>query len=302
MATVYRPFLVGILVVQGACSAPMPSTQSTSPENSGGAAAASGTTNLGGMTAGSTHSQGGAGGTASTFTPTRDPSFDPQVLVLDGGSALDAGGVHSTGIVIFDRSGSMSGGWTTADTDSPDSAVTVTKWVAASRALLGALTPKQDLVTIGAVLFPSNDGCGVAPFGDPMQFGFMPARQFIEEYIARSPDNQPLGNTPLTVAFQAADQAIKTAQSQGFMQDPVFVMLLTDGEPNCGSDMEEVLALTANWREQGIPTHVFGLPGSESARTVLDSISQAGETQTLVVPGSAEGADALQGGIYAAIP
>jgi|GEM_PF-3804404 len=318
-----RLFVVGVLVLQGACNAPLPSNHSTSTDGGGGATGSGGTigadaaTSLGGATTHSTQSQGGAGGTltlvaqggsggaAATFTPTSDPNFDPSVLVVDpipvvdAGTALDADGVHSTGIVIFDRSGSMEGGWTTAETDNPDSAVSVTKWVAASRALLGALEPVQDRVTIGAILFPSDDGCGVAPFGDPVQFAFMPASQFIEQYIALSPYNQPQGNTPLTLAFQAADQAIQAATSQGTLPDPFFVMLLTDGEPNCGSDMTQVLALVASWREQGIPTHVFGLPGSESARIVLDSVAQAGGTQTLVVPGTPQGAADLQGGIAA---
>jgi len=293
MAMAKRLFLAGICVLAGACGSALPSDQLPSSESSGGA------TGRGGATAISTStSLGGAGG----FTVRLDPNFDPSILVIDGGSGIDADGVHSTGIIIFDRSGSMSSPWTTAETDNPDSAVTVTKWVAASRALLGALAPKQDRVTLGAVLFPSDGYCGVAPFGDPVQFAFMPARQFIDEYIARSPGNQPDGNTPLTVAFQAADQAMQTARNKGFMQNPVFVMLLTDGEPNCNSEMAPVLEIVAAWRAQGIPTNVFGLPGSESARAVLDSIAHAGGTETLVVPGSAQGASDLQGGIAAAIP
>jgi len=231
---------------------------------------------------------GGSGGAWTGYTPTRDPTFDPSVLVIDAGTAIDADGAPSTGIVIFDRSGSMSGGWTTASTDNPDSGVTVSKWIAASRALIGSLAPVADRVTIGAVLFPSDESCGVAPFGDALQFAFMPARQFIQEYIARSPDNQPNGSTPLTVAFQVADQAIQTARAEGRLQERFFVMLLTDGEPNCDSDMSQVLALASGWLAQGIQTYVFGLPGSESAHMVLDSVAQAGGTQTLVVPGSSQ--------------
>lgn len=303
-----RLFLAGIWVVSGACGSALQSDQLPSSENSGGATGSGGATasstptSLGGTTSTPTLSTGGTGGAATTFTIRLDPTFDPSILVIDGGSGIDADGVHSTGIIIFDRSGSMSLGWTTAETDNPDSAVTVTKWVAASRALLGALAPKQDRVTIGAVLFPSDSLCAVAPFGDPVQFAFMPARQFIDEYIARSPGNQPDGGTPLTAAFQAADQAIRVARDAGFMQNPVFVMLLTDGEPNCNSEMAPVLEIVAAWREQGIPTNVFGLPGSESARAVLDSIAHAGGTETLVVPGSAQGASDLQGGIAAIIP
>ena len=303
-----RLFLAGICVLAGGCGSPLPSNQLPYSDSSGGATGSGGATaisvptSLGGTTSKPTLSTGGAGGAATNFTARIDPTFDPSILVIDGGTGIDGDGVHSTGIVIFDRSGSMSSGWTTADTDNPDSAVTVSKWVAASRALLGALAPKQDRVTIGAVLFPSDSSCGVAAFQDPVQFAFMPARQFIDEYIARSPANQPDGNTPLTAAFQVADQAMQTARDEGFMQNPVFVMLLTDGEPNCNSEMAPVLEIVAAWREQGIPTNVFGLPGSESARAVLDSIAHAGGTETLVVPGSAQGAEDLQGGIAAVVP
>ena len=316
MPTVNRAFLLGLVGLQAACSSPWGSQQSSTGGNSGGATGSGGAVGgggaagLGGASAVPVDARGsgGAGGTATSFTPTRDPTFDPSVLVIDAGSAIDTGSaidadlVHSAGIVIFDRSGSMSNGWTTATTDNPDSAVTVTKWVAASRALIGALTPVQERVTIGAVLFPSDDACGVAPFGDAVQFAFMPGPQFLQEYIARSPYDQPQGNTPLAVAFQVADQAIKTAQSQGLLQMPFYVMLLTDGEPNCDSDMSVVLDLAASWLAQGIQTHVFGLPGSESARAVLDSVAQAGGTQTLVVPGSSEGLQGLQTGIAAVVP
>jgi hypothetical protein len=240
---------------------------------------------------------GGNGGSVTTFVPTSDPRFDPSVLAIDAGGAVDVGGGTSTGIVIFDRSGSMAEGWTTAETDNPDSAVSVSKWVAASRALIGALTPLQDVVTIGAVLFPSDDACAVAPFGDPVQFGFMPARQFLAEYVARAPENQPHGNTPLTVAFQVADQAIQSARAQGILTGKLFVMLLTDGMPNCNSDLSVVLALAESWLGQGIQTYVFGLPGSESARVLLDSVAQAGGTQAIAIPGNPE---ELQGGMAAA--
>jgi hypothetical protein len=284
MRTTSRTVLVGAVVLQAACASPL-SPESTIPlGDSGGAGGVSGSGGAIVIAAGG----GGSGGTWTSYTPTPDPSFDPSVLAIDAGAAVDADSAPSTGIVIFDRSGSMSGGWTTDSTDNPNSGVTVSKWVAASRALIGSLAPVADRVTIGAVLFPSNDSCGVAPFGDAVQFAFMPARQFIQEYIARSPNNQPNGNTPLTIAFQVADQAIQTARAEGRLQGRFFVMLLTDGEPNCDSDISQVLALASEWLAQGIQTYVFGLPGSEGAHRVLDSVAQAGGTQTLVVPGSSQ--------------
>ena len=281
-----------MVVLQTSCSSPLDHATDPPPTDSGGAGGTSDAAMTTALGSGGgiviALGNGGAGGTTTGYPTTHDSTFDPTLLAIDAGTAVDADGAPSTGIVIFDRSGSMASGWTTASTDNPDSGTTVSKWVAASRALIGSLAPVADRVTIGAVLFPSDGNCGVAPFSDASQFAFVPARQFIQEYIARSPDNQPNGNTPLTVAFQVADQAIQTARAEGRLQERFFVMLLTDGEPNCDSDMSQVLALASGWLAQGIQTYVFGLPGSEGAHVVLDSVAQAGGTQTLVVPGSSQ--------------
>jgi hypothetical protein len=235
-----------------------------------------------------------AGGFTTNYASTVDSDFDPTQLAIDAGPADDAGGEPSTGIVIFDRSGSMSEGWKTGtDPADADAGVTVTKWVAASRALLESLAPVQYRVTIGAILFPTTD-CEVAPFGDAAQFGFMPATDFIEQYIERSPANQPTGMTPLTTAFEVADHAIQVAADEGRLEPRFFVMLVTDGMPNCDLDMSRVEALAKSWLARGIKTYVFGLPGSEDARNVLDTVANAGGTQTIAIPGSPQ---ELQGGM-----
>ena len=63
-------------------------------------------------------------------------------------------------------------------------------------------------------------------------------------------------------------------------------MVLTDGEPNCDTDMDVVEAMAAKWREHGVATYVFGLPGSGHAAGVLERIATAGGTETLIVPGN----------------
>ena len=67
-----------------------------------------------------------------------------------------------------------------------------------------------------------------------------------------------------------------------------LVMLLTDGEPNCATNMNVVEAMAAHWLKRGIPTYVLGLPGSEGAQNVLERIATAGGThsgtQTVIRP------------------
>jgi hypothetical protein len=273
---------VGMIALVAGCAVDPMAHSEQADAGTGGSAAG------GSATGGSGPSSGGDYQDAA-LAPWWDPTFDPTVLAIDAGPAADGGGEPSTALVIFDRSGSMAEGWTMgADTEIPDSGVTVTKWVAASRALLESLAPVQHRVTVAALLFPMGGMCSVAPLDDASQIGFLPAPEFITRYVAESPYHQPDGNTPLEAAFEAADIAIQSAEAQGRLQQRFFVMLLTDGEPNCDSDLTRVEALAQSWLARGIQTHVFGLPGSEDAHAVLDSVAQAGGTETISVPGSPE--------------
>jgi Mg-chelatase subunit ChlD len=98
----------------------------------------------------------------------------------------------------------------------------------------------------------------------------------------------PNGGTPLGSAFVIADQAIEAACLAGDLDERFFVMVLTDGDPNCGTDMELVEQIARKWRNRGIGTYVFGLPGSEDGHETLDRLSRAGGTSTILVPGSPE--------------
>ena len=64
------------------------------------------------------------------------------------------------------------------------------------------------------------------------------------------------------------------------LERPFKVVLLTDGEPNCDGDMELLTALPAKWNQHGIKTHVVGLPGSGTAKELLEAIAEAGGTDT----------------------
>ncbi len=201
-------------------------------------------------------------------------------------------------LIIFDRSISMNDDWNGQP-----------KWQAAGDAVINALTPIADQLTIGAVLFPSpmstGGGC-IDPTGitcailggDPTQFcavnpitasdqlDFGPGPQAITTLQTGSngsPLYQPVGATPTSEAVAAADMALSGATLVG----TTVVILITDGEPNCNWDQNATVTTISNWLSQkNIKTYVVGLPGAMSGNgpMVLDALAQAGGTMTYLTP------------------
>jgi len=271
------------------------------PGAGGSAASSAGGAAVGGSAASS------AGGSAAPYqgvwaslerTPTpcldgvapRDDAVKPVTLAGGAGAAgFDVDGEPSTGITVFDRSGSMAASWSTAEAlpeGEATDAVFNDKWAAASEALVASILPVQHRVTIGALLYPLPGGCEVAPLDDERQFGFLPGPDFIADWEERHVAYPPSGNTPLQSAFVRVEQALEQACVDGGLDERHYVILLTDGEPNCGTDLTVVEAMASHWLAHGIATYVFGLPGSESAQQVLDRIAIAGGTSAIAVPGT----------------
>lgn len=245
-------------------------------------------------------------GSVSEQVPAREPTpclderngdlYPVRRLEPDAGTEPDGADEPSVGLVIFDRSGSMSGFWLQEGEEEPDPTDPGTKWDAASEALIGAVTPVQHRTTLGAIFFPQPEECLVAPFDHPRHVPFLEGPEFLATWQEVAPLNGPNGATPLQAAFIVAERAIEEACVEGLLDGRFFVMVLTDGMPNCDVDMGVVTSITSKWLEHGVATYVFGLPGSEGASSVLDQIAAAGGTETLIVPGSPSD---LEGGMAA---
>lgn len=203
-------------------------------------------------------------------------------------------------LVVFDRSGSMEEDWN----GSP-------KYQAAGNALLAAITPLKDLLTIGGVFFPSPapdancpDGCDVV---NPLHWipgpgacclnGFLADSCEVstidkgdqinwckaDDFITALPMHWHLGTangTPLQAGVQRANDAI----SAQMFTDPLVVLIMTDGEPNCMTDSQMVIDQVTAWKNNNIPTYVVGLPGAQAAADLLNSIASAGGTDTYIDP------------------
>ncbi len=203
---------------------------------------------------------------------------DPGSVGEDAGAPddpldLDSAGMEHTALIVFDKSGSMEGNWDGR-----------TKWQVANDTMIETISPFQHYLSVGAIFFPTDHDCGVAPIESDEQIDFLPGGDFLAEWETSMDRYAAMGATPMSVAFQRADQAIFRACETGVLERPFKVIVLTDGEPNCGSDLELLTSLPAKWRNHGIKTHVVGLPGSGPARSILESMARAGGTDTFFWP------------------
>ncbi|MBN1652691.1 MAG: VWA domain-containing protein [Deltaproteobacteria bacterium] len=198
-------------------------------------------------------------------------------------------------LVIFDRSGSMSDTWN----DLP-------KYQAAGEAMIAAITPLQETLTIGGIFFPSlpttiSSDCNIIDFthwlpGGPCLELAMGSCEVSDisstdqisfrsgpEFAAEAPNQWLLigaTGTPLGNAVIRADEALASITLQG----TVAVLIMTDGEPNCGTDMASVISTVSKWTTSGISSYVVGLPGSEAASDFLTDLAVAGGTADFIVP------------------
>ncbi len=269
---------------------------------------------------------GGSGGTGGSFgNATSNPVAPPaNVVAPDAGTCVqgmrcyDNTAADSTDcghqtldstvkkidmpgnvLVIFDRSGSMDDDWSGTP-----------KYQAAGNALISALMPLQDLLTVGGIFFPSLDtgassctcnivnpidwipgvggcclmlsagSCAVDTIDQPDEISFRPGAQFISE-LPNQWRLQGSGMTPLETGVMRAQDAISGNSFNG----PLAIVILTDGEPNCGTTNQNVIDQVTQWSTQGYKTYVVGLPGAQGASSLLDQLAVAGGTGNYIDPG-----------------
>jgi len=299
--------LVVAMVLLGACSADPSSSGARTNTNEergvGGTAmtqagsAVAGTFNnppptagvsgtLGGAAAGGT---GGALGDAGTCVvgqfcgPTTPDPENCGTLTLEGDTTVTE--VPGNVLMVFDRSSSMNQDWNG-----------MMRWQAAGAAMLSALMPLQDKLTIGAVFFPDNTAgfgmtCTVDPITDPDQIAFMPGAMALTKMQAAAPSGAPTPlyssssmGTPTLEGLQAADAALAAATLTGITS----VILVTDGDPNCAWDEATATGIVSGWAARGIKTYVLGVPGvGGGGVATLNAVAMAGGTMQYIPPSDA---------------
>jgi hypothetical protein len=227
----------------------------------------------------------------------------------DGAAQLDACGaepfvakqvpVHV--LLVIDKSGSM--------LDTPDG-FDSDKWSAMKGSLATALDGAKDDLSLGLLLYPS-DGCEV-----PMDVAVDVAggASALPDIASALEDAEPSGGTPTAAALERALDYFQSGAGAGLEGDK-YVLLATDGGPNCNADAEcDADACTVNLDRQcpgavdnccdpdmagpgaaegcldeanttdaidallgeGVQTFVVGIPGTEQYASTLDAFAKAG--------------------------
>jgi uncharacterized protein YegL len=242
---------------------------------------------------------GGDGCEEGKYCPPQEPDSNDCgkiELKTDLKTVLKPGNV----MVVFDRSGSMEADWSGAP-----------KYKKAGDALIAAIEPLKDNLKIGGIFFPSAgvgdmncpngcnpidafhwipgpgacclngvaQACDVNPIDKSDQLNFGPAQDFITG-LPMQWRLAGANGTPLEAGVTRAAEAI----SANKFTDPLLVIIMTDGEPNCGTDAGRVLTQVQTWKMAGIATHVIGLPGAQGAADLLNNLAQAGGTDKYIDP------------------
>ncbi len=175
-------------------------------------------------------------------------------------------------LVLFDASNSMNSNFSTPSGPQP-------KFVAAGDALIAAIDPIKDKLTVGTIFFPTVAGTillcssNVDSIFSGLQINFVPGTQFAAAWSTWWTGNGLKLGTPMNRAFDQADAAL----TQSGLQGGKAVVLIADGEPVC-MDGTPAQVRAAGWLAQGIKTYVIGLTSNAGASFILNDIASQGGT------------------------
>ncbi|HCF61861.1 MAG TPA: hypothetical protein DFS52_28175 [Myxococcales bacterium] len=126
-------------------------------------------------------------------------------------------------MLVVDKSGSMN--------DSASAESTTTKWddlvAAFADPSSGFLTTSRDQLHFGLTLFPSSMACDPGRIVVPLST----YRHNADQVVSRLASTVPEGGTPTSLSLQVAATDPRLVDAEP--EHPRFVMLLTDGLPNC---------------------------------------------------------------------
>ena len=254
---------------------------------------------------GTTTGTGGAEGTCAQIGGLEDCAFETDQAETSQVNVL----------LVMDKSASM---------DETPAGYTTTKWAALHTALSTALTEVQGVASFGLELFPTTASignpipfecgdsgrCCEMPTTSEMNVDIGPGTTTVPQIIDALAQNQPAGGTPAAYALSRAYDYF-TSGAGAELRGNRFVLLATDGAPNCNNEVTcDVSTCTLNLENKpgcppagasccasnregcvddsttvqqirnllavGVATIVVGIPGSELYAANLQDFADAG--------------------------
>jgi hypothetical protein len=246
-----------------------------------------------------------------------------------GGTNLDASPTKVNVLLVVDKSSSMA---------STPAGFGDTKWNGIRAALGDAIDATQGQVAFGLDLFPNSgsadtplsNGCELPVSGAPSVA--IASGAATDSAIKRAlTDNAPAGATPTAAALARALDYFTKGDGKALIGRN-YVLLATDGGPNCNStlscaaeactvnmdgicpantnccdasldpagpskclDDDATVAVVQELAKAGVKTLVVGIPGTEAYQPTLDAVSLAGEAPNPNAPPSYFAIDAVGG-------
>lgn len=183
----------------------------------------------------------GSGGSTATTGATFEQSECPDLLTTVQGNSSDVCSTSKKAaqfekinmLIVLDKSGSMK------DLQPPENVKT--KWASAMDSLKAALKVDETLLSYGFMLYPYVDGgtaasCDLASGDAAVNVPISPASESVPRINDLMAANQPSGGTPTAAALTAAYNYYTTGAGKDLLGTK-YVLLVTDGGPNCNSGL-----------------------------------------------------------------
>jgi hypothetical protein len=144
------------------------------------------------------------------------------------------------------------------------------RYTEALAAISDVVTKTNNSVLWGLKLYPTGMDCMITP-GVEVPIGMMTGPAVIQG-IMGLPPGMPIG-TPTHLAIDAATAQLKTRTTS----NPKYILLTTDGEPNCGGGAATSVNAIRAAVMAGFPTFVVGIATTgTTADGVLNDMATAG--------------------------
>ena len=249
----------------------------TNAGGAGGAAGTGGTTGVG-DSGGSTGAGGiigpaGAGGIIGTAGTSSRGGASGQGGGVNCGSFERPTSVLAPDILLVqDASGSMNDDST--NTSCTGGCGANSKWALMMPAITQVVSQTEATVNWGLKLYADMGGsqCGVAPNTVTVGIAPMNGGAIATALAARTDANGNLTNGSLTPTRAAENAAVTYLTEELTDSNPKFIVLATDGQPNCpasgpttSDDTAGAIAAVAAARAAGIPTFVVGISAPAGA-------------------------------------